>query len=46
MADIFNPGFGNQRQADVCEFKARLVYIVSSHSQRYIVRLSQEKKQS
>lgn len=44
MADIFNPGFGNHRQADVCEFKARLVYIMSSDSQRYIMRLSQEKK--
>ena len=24
------PTFGRQRQADVCEFEARLVYIVSS----------------
>jgi hypothetical protein len=37
------PEFGRQRQADLCEFKANLVYIVPGQ-QGYIVRCCLESK--
>jgi hypothetical protein len=38
VASAFNPSTGRQRQADLCEFEASLVYIVSSRTARAIQR--------
>jgi hypothetical protein len=40
------PALGRQKQSDLCEFKASLVYIVNSRdSQKYVVRLGQQQQQ-
>lgn len=37
IAHTFNPTFGRQRQADLCEFGASLAYIMSSRIARDLV---------
>jgi hypothetical protein len=34
VAHAFNPALGRQRQADLCEFEASLIYRVSSRTPR------------
>ena len=36
MAHAFNPSYWRQRQADLCEFEASLVYRVSSRTARAV----------
>ena len=38
VAHTFNPSTGRQRQVDLCEFKASLVYLESSRTARTIQR--------
>lgn len=43
---VFNPASGRQRQADVCEFQASLIYIASPRAARVTQRNPSKKKKN